>query len=88
MIKALETVGLKPYIPSGAYYILANVSKIPGRGSYSKAMHLLKKTGVASVPGRAFYHDNGGNNLVRFCFAKDDKELKEACKRLMQIRFI
>jgi len=34
------------------------------------------------VAGSAFYHGDGGENLVRFCFAKTDAELSEACRRL------
>ena len=45
-------------------------------------MNLLKETGVASVPGEAFYHDSAGENLARFCFAKEDAILNEACKRI------
>jgi aminotransferase len=79
---ALSKVGLHPSIPKGAYYVLADVSRLPGKSSKDKAMYLLAKTGVASVPGSAFYHASGGENLVRFCFAKTDAELEEACQRL------
>jgi len=49
-------------------------------------MWLLKTTGVASVPGASFFHDDSGENLLRFCFAKTDAELAEACRRLEKIR--
>jgi aminotransferase len=45
-------------------------------------MYLLSRTGVASVPGDAFFHGAEGRNLLRFCFAKSDEELNEACERL------
>jgi aminotransferase len=82
---ALEIAGLAPYIPEGAYYILADVSKIPGSGSKEKAMNILSQVGVASVPGEAFYHEEGGANLVRFAFSKTDEDLDEACRRLQQL---
>lgn len=82
---ALERAGLAPYVPQGAYYVLSDVSRLPGRTAKDKAMHMLRKTGVACVPGSAFYHDKGGENLVRFCFAKDDKDLDEACRRLQKL---
>jgi len=82
---ALRKVGLHPSIPKGAYYVLADVSRLPGKTSKEKAMHLLARTGVASVPGSAFYHGSGGENLVRFCFAKTDAELEEACQRIVRI---
>jgi aminotransferase len=81
----LLDAGLAPSVPQGAYYVLADVSFLPGRTSKEKAMHLLEQTGVASVPGEAFFHDRSGDDLVRFCFAKRDIELEEACRRLKRI---
>ncbi|MEI8101967.1 MAG: pyridoxal phosphate-dependent aminotransferase [Chlorobium sp.] len=79
---ALDRAGLAPHIPDGAYYVLADVSAIRGITGKERAMHILQTTGVASVPGGAFYHDKRGESLVRFCFAKDDAVLDEACQRL------
>ena len=84
----LERVGLRPWIPQGSYYVLADASALPGRTSKEKAMWLLKTTGVASVPGASFFHDDSGENLLRFCFAKTDAELAEACRRLEKIRAV
>ena len=82
----LKDIGLDPIIPEGAYYILANVSKINGLTSKEKAMNILQKTKVASVPGSAFYNSNGGENMVRFCFAKEDYELENACTNLLKLK--
>ncbi len=79
---ALREAGLEPSIPRGAYYVLADASSLPGKTSKEKSMFLLRETGVASVAGSAFYHGGGGENLIRFCYAKTDRELEEACKRL------
>ena len=78
----LREIGLTPSVPNGAYYVLSDASILPGRTSREKAMNLLHETGVASVAGSAFYHGDGGENLIRFCFAKTDAELAEACARL------
>jgi aminotransferase len=48
-------------------------------------MNLLRRTGVATVPGSAYYHDAAGENLLRFCFAKTDSLLDEACERLLRL---
>ncbi len=81
----LNEIGLTPYTPQGAYYVLADVSMVPGIASKEKAIYILNKTGVGSVPGDAFYHGNGGLNLVRFCFAKEKSIIEEACERLKKI---
>ena len=83
---ALDAAGLRPNIPDGAYYVLADISKLPGKNSKERAMHLLRETGVACVPGEAFYHDDSGENLARFCYAKDDDVLEEACRRLKLLK--
>jgi aminotransferase len=83
---ALTQAGLAPSIPQGAYYILADVAALPGSNSKEKAMHLLRETGVAAVPGNAFYHDDAGENLLRFCFAKRLTDLENACNRLQRLR--
>jgi aminotransferase len=80
----LKEVGLTPSVPKGAYYVLADASILSGKTSKEKSMTLLRETGVASVAGSAFYH-SGGENLIRFCFAKTDAELQEACKRLRRL---
>jgi len=82
---ALDRIGLTPIVPQGAYYVLGDASPLPGRDSKEKAMFLLERTKVASVPGKAFYHDEGGENLIRFCFAKEDDVLDEACRRLERL---
>ena len=82
----LFSAGLEPYVPQGAYYVLADVSKIAGKTSKERAMNLLSETGVASVPGEAFYHDDAGETLARFCFAKEDAIIGEACRRIEKLR--
>ncbi|MBV9303825.1 MAG: pyridoxal phosphate-dependent aminotransferase [Acidobacteriaceae bacterium] len=83
---ALEEIGLNPCWPQGAYYVLADVSRLPGNNSKDRAMYLLKQTGIAAVPGSAFFHGTGGENLVRLCYAKTDAELDSACERLGALR--
>ncbi|MBE0683419.1 MAG: pyridoxal phosphate-dependent aminotransferase [Anaerolineales bacterium] len=82
LCQILTDIGITPFVPQGAYYVLADVSRLPGKTSKDKAMYLLQKTGVATVPGEAFYSHHRGQNLVRFCFAKDNAIIDEACQRL------
>jgi aminotransferase len=81
----LEKIGMIPYVPQGAYYVLADVKQLPGVNSKEKAMYLLNKTGVATVPGSAFYNGSLGENQVRFCFAKSNEVIDMACQRLEQL---
>jgi aminotransferase len=47
---------------------------------------LLRETKVAAVAGSAFYAGNGGDGLLRFCFAKRDAELEKACTAIRSFR--
>lgn len=82
LCSALSEAGMAPFVPQGAYYVLADVAGLPGTTPKEKALGLLKATGVASVPGNAFYHDEAGDNLLRFCFAKSEEVICEASDRL------
>ncbi|MBH0177453.1 MAG: aminotransferase class I/II-fold pyridoxal phosphate-dependent enzyme [Nitrospira sp.] len=83
---ALAGAGLTPSVPDGAYYVLADASKLPGSTGKDRAMFLLEQTGVAGVPGEAFFSGRTGADFIRFSYAKTDADLEEACRRLMQIR--
>jgi aminotransferase len=78
----LRDIGLAPHVPAGAYYTLADVSALPGDTAKARAMHLLERTGVACVPGSAFYQGDTGETLARFCFAKEMDILEDAMHRL------
>jgi len=79
---ALSDIGLQPSVPRGAYYILADIAALPGDSAKDKCMNLLRETGVAAVPGTSFYDGSGGENIARFCYAKDQQSIEEACRRL------
>lgn len=79
---ALMDAGMRPSVPQGAYYVLADVSRVPGATSSEKARRLLQDTGVAAVAGSAFFRPGGGENLLRFCFGKKDEALERACEAL------
>jgi aminotransferase len=85
ILSALRDSGLEPSVPAGAYYVLASAARIPGKTAAEKARSLLAATGVAAVAGSAFFRSGHGENLLRFCFAKKDDELDDACARLRRL---
>ena len=82
ILSALTAAGLTPNKPAGAYYVLADVTGLPGKTAPEKARRLLAATGVAAVAGTAFFRPGHGEALLRFCFAKKDRDLDDACARL------
>jgi len=85
MLSALRDAGLTPSTPAGAYYVLADAIRLEGETAAKKARNLLAATGVAAVAGSAFFRPGRGENLLRFCFAKKDEDLDEACARLRRL---
>jgi len=85
IVTALRDAGMEPSVPAGAYYVLARADRLSGRTAAEKSRTLLAATGVASVAGSAFFRAGRGENLLRFCFAKQDHELDEACERLRRM---
>lgn len=84
--EALETARLSPVVPEGAYYVLADLSRSSFEHSLDAALALLERTGVASIAGTAFFEGSLGDRFLRFCFAKEDDVLAEACARIRAAR--
>ena len=82
LCEALSTAGLTPCVPAGAYYVLADASRVQGATSREKARSLLQRTGVAAVAGSAFFRQGSGETLLRFCFGKKPHDLDNACEQL------
>lgn len=83
--RALAKAGLPPAIPQGAYYVLADASRLPGTTGKERAMCLLETIGLAGVPGEAFFSGADGRQFIRFSYAKIDSEIDDACRRLARL---
>lgn len=86
MAQGLSRAGLRPILPQGAYYMLADHSPLGLGGAREAAEALLARTGVAAIPGTAFYRrKEDGDHLLRFCFAKERTALEDANRRLARM---
>ncbi|NOT21612.1 MAG: pyridoxal phosphate-dependent aminotransferase [Nitrospiraceae bacterium] len=83
--RALAQAGLTPSIPQGAYYVLADVSRLPGTTGKERAMFLLETIGLAGVPGEAFFSGPEGRQFIRFSYAKIDADIDDACRRVARL---
>jgi aminotransferase len=81
LVSVADELGWAPRRPAGAYYLLVE-PHVPGRNAREKADYILRQSGVAGVPGSAFFSDGGGEHLLRFSFAKTEGDLNEAARRL------
>lgn len=81
LFTALTEYGFKPYLPKGAYYIIADIKEIASRlnstDDFDFSRKLIEKTRVATVPGFSFYSKKTRNtNQVRFAFCKKPETLQ------------
>ena len=65
--------------PEGAFYTFVNVKKT-GLSDIEFSERLLSEQGVATCPGSFF--GEGGKGYVRFCFATNEKNIREGIKRV------
>lgn len=75
LFELLQATGFKPYLPKGAYYIIADTNdlmeKMNIKDDFAFSTRLIELTGVATVPGSSFYsRPELGRQQVRFCFCK------------------
>lgn len=81
----LELMAPSPFkmIPTpGTYFQLADYSDLSDMDDQSFATHLTQIVGVAAIPISVFYERPPQQNIVRFCFAKDDATLALAADKL------
>jgi aminotransferase len=87
MCDGLRAAGFSLTPPRGAYYVLADFSRLSDLPDTEFAMWLTQEIGVAPVPGSSFYsRPEMGRTLVRFAFCKTEPMLQEAVKRLAGVR--
>jgi aminotransferase len=83
MMSVLAETGFAASPPSGAYYVMADISHLGLGSDVETAMHLVERGGVAVVPGSSFFSDPElGRHLVRFAFCKRLETLEAAAERL------
>src|SRR4029079_10379831 len=85
LLESLERHHFTTYKPSGAYYIMTDISVFGFSDDVEFARYLVKDVGVAAVPGSSFYKSGAGRTKLRFCFCKKDETLAEADRRLLKL---
>nr|XP_049594311.1 kynurenine--oxoglutarate transaminase 1 [Syngnathus scovelli] len=87
----LESVGLKPIMPQGGYFMITDISSVevdladPSTKDeaydFKFVKWLIKEKGLATIPVSAFYsaeHGKDFDKYIRFCFIKEDSTLDAA----------
>ena len=83
MVKGLREVGLEVDPPKATFYLW-----IQAPGGYTSSQFaalLIEQGGIVATPGNGF--GEGGEGYIRMALTVDEAKLKEAIKRLKQIKF-
>jgi aminotransferase len=83
---ALRDAGFVFDVPQGAYYVLADYTKVFGDiPPYEAVMAMIDRIGVNAVPGHLFFAEPEGVRSMRFQFAVERAVLVEAAERLRSL---
>ncbi len=84
-LSAISTSRFKLSRTKGTYFQLLDYSAISDEDDQDIAVRLTKEHKVASIPVSVFYHNPVQNNVLRFCFAKEEETLLRAGEILSNI---
>lgn len=74
------------FTPSkGSFFQIVSYKQITEEHDYDLAVRLTKEIKVASIPVSVFYQEKRDDQLLRFCFAKDDWMLDKAGEILCRL---
>lgn len=80
----LTKIGLKPLPSHGSYFQLYDYSDISQLSDLDFATELTQKAGVGTIPVSPFFSKAPEMKVLRFCFAKKERTLEEAGRRLKE----
>ena len=85
----LTRAGMKPYIPEGTFFVIADFSPLSAKTDVDYVIELIQsEANLATIPVSVFYPDpaQATTNYIRFCFAKRDETLGLGLEQLAKIR--
>jgi methionine aminotransferase len=81
----MQATRFKPIPSYGSYFQLYDYSAISDEPELAFAKRLTVETGVTSIPVSAFYRTPVNQQVLRFCFAKQETTLQQAAERLQKV---
>ena len=84
-LRLMEGSRFRPIPCSGTYFQLYSYEAISDKAETEMAEWLTQEWGVAAIPISVFYERGNNQQLLRFCFAKNEETLKKAAKILCKI---
>lgn len=96
MIQSLQSMGLKPLLPQGSYFLIVDISDFKSKmpdlpGAVDEPFDsrfvkwMIKNKGLVAIPVSIFFsrpHQKDFDHYIRFCFVKDEATLQAMDQRL------
>jgi methionine aminotransferase len=84
-LKLLRGSSFEPLPCFGSYFQLLSYTAVSHLADTEMAAWLTQQHRVASIPVSVFYKDQTDRKLLRFCFAKKEETLEQACEILRKL---
>ena len=86
LVNGLNEIGIRFSEPQGSYFMMIDISDFAhGRNDVAFCEDLVRKVGVAAVPGSSFFKEPV-DHLARVHFSKKNETLYDAIERLRGIK--
>lgn len=84
---ALADAGFTFVVPEGAYYVMADYTRVFGdKEPHPAVLEMIERVRINGVPGHVFHEDPRGVRTIRFNFAVRPPVLDDACRRLRSLK--
>ncbi len=84
IVDGLRAAGLRPSVPEGTYFALADVAALGVEDDMAFCERLIREIGVAAIPVSPFHHDRR-SGPIRFAFCKSEDVIRRALDRLQGV---
>ncbi|XP_023484846.1 kynurenine--oxoglutarate transaminase 1 isoform X8 [Equus caballus] len=98
VMRSLQSVGLRPIIPQGSYFLITDISELKSKmpdlpGATDEPYDsrfvkwMIKNKGLGAIPVSIFYsapHRKHFDHYIRICFVKDESTLQAMDKKLQK----
>jgi methionine aminotransferase len=81
----MQQTRFEPLPSKGSFFQCYSYKNISDEKEADFAQRLVREKGVAVIPLSAFYQDDVNNQVVRFCFVKNEDTLERAVERLVNL---
>lgn len=87
-LEGLKTTSFSFQASKGSFFQLVSYAHLSNKSDVLLAEQMTRQLKVACIPVSVFYSDRQDDQVLRFCFAKKEEELKEALRRIQQLEIL